>query len=282
MAYSDKFQYSDILLNKEKVYKPDFWSNYNIILPNEKYENLFKTANNINEEKIKTKQRKWLDFLLKTKQKILLSWSTLNTSSVNLTFQNPALDIQETLSASNKNVYGFLYSLFYEFKPNFFIGYTGESKISKNGIASHSISLQKQININPKKRPIFITPSIDFGYQELNCFLGNFNTTEKLYLNNKSLNKGKTSVFLSQRNFRCQPKIALTLEKNKRINFIVSLNYNLPISKKVGLLFQEKEGFFLFRKKTFVKNNNHNLNINHTNDLLGNGFSLNAGISIKL
>ncbi|APY11045.1 hypothetical protein BWZ22_07225 [Seonamhaeicola sp. S2-3] len=278
MAYSDKFQYSDILLNKEKVYKPNFWRNYNIILPNKKYENLFKSNN----FKTISKQKKWLNFLLKLKREIALSCSTINVSSYNLLFENSSLNLQETINSSNRNIYGLSYSLLYEFKPNFYLGYLGEAKIFKSGISSHNLSFQRQIKINPKRRPIFLTPSMNFGHQQLDYFLGTFNTKENLNVNGKSLNNGKTSVFLSQRNFRLQPNFALSIEKNRRLNFLFSIGYNIPISKKEGLLFQEKEGFFLFRKKQFIKNNRESLTINYNGNLLENKFSLNAGVSIQL
>ncbi len=282
ITYLDRLQYTDILLNEEKVYKPDFWNNHNIILPNKEYESLFKLTDNISKERSRIKSKKWLNLLLKTKQEIGLSWSRIDVFSNNISFDTPALNIQENLTASNQNVYGLIFSLLYKLKPNFHVGYLSESKISKNGITSHNVSLQRQININLKSRPVFITPGINFGYQQLDFFLGNFTATEKLNVNNKSLKAGKTSVFLSQRNFRFQPNLSLSIEKSRRFSFTISCNYNIPVSKRNGLLFQEKKGFSLFRKKAFVKNGNENLAISNTSESLENKFGIHVGISLQL
>lgn len=291
MAYSDKFQYSDILLNKEKVYKPDFWNNYNIVLPNKEYEDLFKSMghslktindNHTQDEQLQGKSKKWIDILFRLRQEMSFTATSIGVASNRVTFGNTALNIQQSLNSSRENVYGISYSLLYELKPHFFIGYAGETKISKSGISSHNLSLIKCININPNRRPVFIVPGINLGYQEQKYFLGNFTASEDFNVNGKSFRSGKTAVFLSQRNVSFQPNLSLSVEKNHRFNVLFSMKYNIPLNKNSGLLLQEKEGFFLFRKNTFVKNGTENLIIEHSNDLLKNNIGVSAGIVYRL
>ena len=206
----------------------------------------------------------------------------MDVASNNISFTNTALNVQQPLISSKEPVYGFAYSLLYEFKPRLFIGYTNEINISKNGITSHDLSLIKHININPNKRPLFIIPGINFGYQEQKYFLGNFNATEDFNIDGKSFKSGKTALFLSQRNIRFQPNLSFSIEKSRRLNFLFSLKYNIQLGEKTGLLFQEKEGFFLFRKNAFIKNGTENLSIEQPNKLLKNNISASFGIIYSL
>ena len=290
IAYINKLQFGDILLNKSKTYEPNFWNNYNIVLPNKEYEDLFKSMghslktinhNHTQGEQLQGKSKKWIDILFRLRQEMSFTATSIGVASNRVTFGNTALTIQQSLNSSREHVYGISYSLLYELKPQFFIGYAGETKISKSGISSHNLSLIKCININPNRRPVFIVPGIN-GYQEQKYFLGNFTASEDFNVNGESFRSGKTAVFLSQRNISFQPNLSLSVEKNHRFNVLFSMKYNIPLNKNSGLLLQEKEGFFLFRKNTFVKNGTENLTIEHSNDLLKNNIGVSAGIVYRL
>ena len=181
-----------------------------------------------------------------------------------------------------KTAWGFTNSILYEIKPNLYIGYNGEISILKTGINSHDVVLSKMININPSGRPIYISPSVNMGYQAINFYMGNYSSTEDFTAKGKTFDSGKTAVFLSERNIHVLPKIELSIEKSHRINFLLSVGYNFQLNKKVGLLFQEKDEFFLFRKKAFLENGNENLQINHKGNLLQNNISISVGVAFQL
>lgn len=282
IAYLDKLQYGDILLNESTVYKPNFWDNYNIILPNKKHEDLFKSINHSKKERHQNKSKKWATIFSRLRQEISFTMTPVDIASNRVSFNNTGLNITQSLSSSRENVYGISYSLLYELKPNFFLGYAGETKISKNGVSSYDLSLIRRININPNKRPLFVILGINFGYQKNKHFLGDFNVLKGFNVNGKSFGSGKTAVFLSQKNIRLQPKLSLSFEKNHNFNFKFAVGYNIPFNKKSGLVFQEKEGFFLFRKNTFVENGTGNLAIEHSDDLIKNNVSISAGMSYRL
>ncbi|WP_298793350.1 carboxypeptidase-like regulatory domain-containing protein [uncultured Allomuricauda sp.] len=278
IPYTDKLQYGDILLNKSKQYELGFWSGYNIIIPNQKTESLFKSMDYLNKKNDKRKN-KFVDFLLRIDHDISIigTWITMNTNTI--TFNNPSLVVQENLTSSKEYVTGLSYSLMYEIKPNIFLGYANESKISKTGTTSHDVSIANRFNLNPNGRPIFIYPSVNFGYQKLDFLIGSYSRTGDLIVNGKSFDTAKLDVFLSQKNYRLNPNISLGIEKSRRFLFKISIGHNFQFNEKKGVFFREKDGFFALRKSTFLNNGKENLSINPSNnDLLQNNINIKTGI----
>lgn len=275
IPYPDRLQYGDILLNESKEYQPDFWSGYNIIIPNQKTESLFKSMDYLKKEN----QNKLVDFLLRVKYDISVIGTRITLDSNTTTFNNSALVIQEDLTSSKQYVLGLSYSLMYEVNSNLFLGYTAESKISKTGITSHDLFMSKRLNVNPNGRPIYMSPSINFGYQKLDFLIGSYSHAADLIINGKSFDGEKVEVFLSQKNFRLQPNISFSLEKSRRMQFKISIGHNFQFNESKGVFFHEKNGFFVFRKKTFLKNGKENLSINHGDkNLLQNNINFKAGV----
>ena len=172
--------------------------------------------------------------------------------------------------------------LVHNIKSNLFLGYTAESKISKTGITSHDLSISKGFNVNPNGHPIFISPNINFGYQQLDFLIGSYSHATDLIINGKSFGGDEVDIFLSQKNFHFQPNISFSLEKNRRVQFKISIGHNFLFNEKKGLFFREKSGFFAFRKKTFLRNGKENLSINHGNEnLLHNNISIKAGVALN-
>ncbi|MBC6411365.1 MAG: hypothetical protein GDA42_13110 [Ekhidna sp.] len=74
IPYIKRLQYRDILLEVSKEHDPNFWHNYDIILPDEGIENLFKKENQIqtgsNGNPAKSKRAKLFSILSKFKFRI--------------------------------------------------------------------------------------------------------------------------------------------------------------------------------------------------------------------
>ena len=252
IPYTERFQYRDILLDAPKQYSSEFWNNYNIILPDRKTEHLFKSMVHANKEDNPGK-KKLVDFLLRLEHDISITGARITMDANTITFNNQALSIQEDLTTSKQYVLGLSYSMIYEIKSNLFVGYTAESKISKTGMTSHDLTMLKRFNVNPKGRPILISPSINFGYQKLDFLIGGFSHSVDLIINEKLFDHNEVDIFLSQKNFHLQPEISVSLEKSRRIKFKISVGHNFQFNGNNGLFFTEKNGFFAFRKKAFAR-----------------------------
>jgi hypothetical protein len=283
IPYLEKLQFQDILLDETKEYKPSFWNNYNIISPDALSESLFKSIDYSEKENSKTQPYKLITILSKLTYEMSLNWTPLSINSYSLDFANEALEIKRDGVPSEDNTFGFTSSLFFSVKPNFLVGYSNESKLSSTGINSHDLVLAKNFNLNPTGRPIFISPRVSLGYQELAYEIGDYSVKEDFKIENKSFDSENVSAVMSQRGMRVKPSIFLKLEKSRKLSFLLSVGYNFPLNNTKGIILQEQDGFFLFRKKAFIKNGNHNLIIDtNQNDLLRSNITINTGISLKL
>jgi len=281
IPYIEKLQFGDILLDESKEYRSNFWNNYNIILPEENSKELFKSIDYSKKDNYNSQANHLTSILRRFKQDMTLKWTPIDISSYRLVYNNSILDIEQDVVLSKKTSWGLAYSFFYEIKPNFFIGYANESRLSKTGITSHDLVLSRNININPSGRPIFISPGVNLGYQVLDFFIGNYTSTGDFNVKGKSFDSGRTDIFLSQKNLRVMPNIVLSIEKSHRLNFLLSVGYNFQLNEKAGLLFREKDEFVFFGKKAFLENGSETLSIDHEGNLFQNEISISAGISFK-
>jgi len=282
IPYLEKLQFDDILLDENNDYNPDFWNSYNIISPDAVSESLFKSIDYSEKENSKTQSNKLLNILSKLTYEMSFNWTPLSINSYSLDFANEALEIKRDGVPSEDNTFGFTSSLFFSITPNFLIGYSNVSKLSSTGINSHDLVLAKNFNLNPTGRPIYISPRVSLGYQELAYEIGGYSVKEDFKIENKSFDSENVSAVMSQRGMRIKPNIFLKLEKSRRLSFLLSVGYNFPLNNTEGIILQEQDGFFLFRKKAFIKNGKQNLLIDtNQNDLLRNSFTINTGISLK-
>lgn len=281
ISYSNRLQFGDILLDESKEYKPNFWNNYNIILSSQESESAFASIDYSQNKQNRKKSNKLINIINNLRLDMMLKWTPYQVGTYALSYSNEDLEIQQNDVFSNRQAWGFSYSLYYKVKSDLFLGYASESRISKSGITSHDIIVLKEFNLNPNGRPISIGGGLKLGYQELNTFLNRYDDTRAFEVKEKSIDSDKIDVFLTQRSYRWQPIIALKIENNHQLSFILSTGYNFQLNEKTGLLFHEKSGFFLSRKKIFLENGNENLVIDYDGDLLKNNFSISAGISYK-
>lgn len=290
IPYLDRIQFNDVVLRAQKEYSPDFWNSYTIMLPNENYEQLFKSVDHSQEEienQIETKKRpsnKLFKILQRLSLEFDFTYSPIESKPYHINFTNQGLIVQQSsLNSPVKSTLGLTSTFLYELSNNFHIGYANESKIFRTGITSYDLLLSKTYNLNPKGRPITIAPRIKLGYQQFDWFIDTFNASSDFSLNGKSFDSDKNAVFLSQRGFRVQPSLKLSIEKSHKLHYFIAAGYNVQFNSKTGLLIKERDGFFLFRKKAFIKNGDENLSIESgNNNLLKNNITISAGIALNI
>lgn len=282
IPYVERFQFSDFLIDAPKPYIPNFWSDYNIILPDAEIENLFQSANIVDVNLNEISRSSFFNFLHRLKSNIALTWEPIKIAPFTISYENQSFDIQESNISNRKGSWNIASSLSYEITSNLFVGYAFNGNITKTGVISHDFVVSKSMNLNPSGRPILLSPRLKLGYQQVNSFYKTYESTEDFSVIGKTFDSNNINVFLSQRNFRVQPNIAFEIEKDRKIHFLISAGYNFQFNGTTGLLFHEKNGFFLFRKKAFLKNGNDGLLIESTNkNLLENKVSVGAGVVYK-
>ncbi len=281
IPYMERIQFNDIFLHEQKEYHPDFWDNYTIIQPNKNYEKLFKSADNSKgKETQKSRFNKLFNILQRLSLEVDFTYLPIESAPYNIAFPNQALTVQHSSPTNSvRNTLGVTSTFLYELSDNFHIGYAGESKIFRTGITAHDVSLSKTFNLNPNGRPITIAPRIKLGYQQFDWFIDTFNASSDFSLNGKSFDSDRNAVFLSQRGFRVQPSLKLSIEKSHKLHYFIAAGYNVQFNTKTGLLIKERDGFFLFRKKAFIERGDENLSIEPVDNLLMNTIGISAGIA---
>lgn len=281
IPYIDRIQIGDAYVDVTGTYNNDFWNNYNIILPADSSEFLFKNKLNTHAQTRSSKKNtKKIIYNILSKMKLGYGFTVQNMEirDYSFSYTNTLLEIQHAENSSEQFIWGFSSFFLYEFKPNTFIGLITESPITKSGITSYDLSISKDFNLNPNGRPIKIFPGLRFGYQKFDQFITHYSTDLEYQVNGKSFDSGKTAIFLTQQQIHFQPNMMFSIEKSSRISFYTSINYNLPFDRRIGLTFKEKNEF-LFRKKQFLENGNEGLTINNADDVLLNSrINFNVGI----
>ena len=285
ISYIDRIQIRDIYLDKTGTYNPDFWANYNIILPSRNTEDLFQEKGRSNtppgKEPVTMTKKVLPKILTKLKLGHAVNWSGMEIGSYNLTYNNPALGIQHAEGSSAQSTWTLSSFILYEFRPNTFVGLLTESPISKTGITSYDLAVSKDLNLNQNGRPIIVSLGLRVGYQHLNRFINNYTTETRYEIKGKTFDSGKTGIFLTKKQFHLQPNLGLSIEKSNRLCFFTAINYNVPIDRKIGLTFVERNEF-LFRKRQFLRNGDESLFIGgNNNNILTVNVSIDAGIFLR-
>lgn len=282
IPYVDRLQFSEILLDKNKAYNPNFWDNYTIISPDETSEALFAS---IDYSKLDENGDETDDipiFVKKMSFEYGLSWTAIDIAASDVSYTHPDVNILQSNGATTKGSASVVFSLFYELKPHFLIGYTNEGKLSRTGSISNDIILASNFNLNPNGRPIRVSPRLHFGYQRIDQFLERFEQDNDININGEQINGEKVDAFLYERGFRLKPNVVFSVEQSKRLSFSLSVGYNISFDSENGVLFLEKKSSSFFPKRVFVENGDDNLNISSNQErVLQNTFSLNAGIAFR-
>ena len=222
IPYIDRIQIGDIYLDETGTYNPEFWNNYNIILPADSSEYLFKNKNKLNSSarniSSKITRRSIYNLLSKMKLGYGFTLQNMQIRDYSFSYANSTLEIQHVENSSEQLIWGLSSFFLYEFKPNMFIGLTTESPITKTGITSYDLSISKDFNLNPNGRPIKTSAGLRFGYQKFDQFIGNYSTDVEYKVDGKSFDSGSTDIFITQKQIHFQPNMMLSIEKSNRLS----------------------------------------------------------------
>ncbi|MGB5981803.1 MAG: carboxypeptidase-like regulatory domain-containing protein [Nonlabens sp.] len=282
IAYLDKLQFSEYIIDETKEYDPDFWDNYNIILPDQNSEALFASIDYSDSDTDDDMTNSDSSFLKSLRYEISVGWASIDLASHKINYTNEVIDLQRNAQESIENSVNLNLSIFYELSPHFMLGYSGSGRLTRTGLTSYDLVAAGNFNLNPKGRPIKISPRLNVGYQEINHFIKKYDQNGEVEINDADIDFEKTNVFLSQRGFRLAPSVLFLVESSKRLDFFVSAVYNFNLSRKQGLLFKERFWTSFIPQNVFLEEGDEGLDIDfEKDDLLRNRFSLNAGIAYK-
>lgn len=280
IVYLDRLQKSVSILDKTKRYDSTFWENYNIILPDSTTEALFKKQGN-SPSKEERERPKIFDILDKMRTSLALVYTPISLKSHNVSFSNTEFAIDESHESQSVKAINLSSAIQYEWKKSLFIGLNSTMTLSDPSNSTLDLQLLKEINLNPNGRPITLSPSMAFGYQQLSRKIGNFESQSNFKIDGKKFDSGHTDIAIQQRGFRLLPSLSLGIEKSHRLQYFISAGYNIPIQQKTGLYFDETDQFFLRQKNAFLKNGEEGLTIQSTSNLFENSWTFSAGVYLS-
>jgi len=235
IPYLERLQFSEILLDETTAYNPDFWNNYTIIAPSEISESLFKSKDYSSNAETKKKKKNVAFFLKKMSFEFGMAWTSFDITTNTIDYSNTPIELQQNNDASKQAPASFSISILYEVKPYLMVGYSNETKISRTGITSNDLVVASSLNLNPKGRPIMLSPRLNFGFQELDYFLEQFRLENDIEVGGKRLNSDKVDVSLSQRGFRLKPSLFLSIEQSKKLSFFISASFMSKVNPPINV-----------------------------------------------
>lgn len=281
IPYAQRIHYGAILLSKNVIYDAEFWKGYNIILPDPKTEKAFEEVGNQRESEEK-KKLDFFDIIRKLRTGLTIEYSPIALNPYVISFSNDQINIFQSNNALQTNAISVVSIIQYQLNKNFHLGLNSSTHFSNPSNSTIDLQLIKEINLNPKGRPFFISPGISVGYQQISTSLGNFKSNNDFRISGKTFDSGSTNISLQQRGFRLLPTMAVGIEKSHRIQYFISAGFNIQLNQKTGLHFDETDQFFLKQKKTFLKNGNEGLSINSPDPLFKNTWNLSFGVYLSL
>lgn len=278
LPYLEKFHYKDVFLNSLGEYDEHFWKDYNIILPDVSENHLILTENT-KELGSENKQEKMLKIIKKIRLDYSLFYFKSNLSSTVATMPGlpKALSIQEQAY----HYLGLSTRLQYEIYDQFIVGLENQASFSNKRFSGNWLTFAYEANINPRRRPIYVSPAFKAGYVKQRLFLESFSQESETEINGKNFDSKKIDAFYETRGFSIAPSITIAIEKSKSWRYFVSATYPFQIHPTQGLFLREKE-FFLTRKSTFVKEGKQGLHFGESNkSQFNNNLEFAAGIVWK-
>ncbi len=282
IPYIERFQYEDIFLENAGVYDSIFWKNYNIILPDANTEEFFKSQPTpAPEEEKQIERRRFTDIVKRFRSSIAVNYIPMQIRNYTINFSNSEFSINESANTINTRTISLASSIQYELRNSLFIGMTSAFTLTDPSNSLLDIQVLKEININPKGRPILLSPGIALGYQQNAKKIGSFESDSNYRINGRKFDSGNTDISLQQERLRAFPSLTLGIEKSHRLQYFISAGYNISINEKTGLYFDETDQFFLKQKSAFLENGKEGLNITYDGTLFENRWVFSLGLYLS-
>ncbi len=278
--YQDKIQFGEIFLNKVQNYDPDFWSNYTILLPDQRIDKLVTSYDNNKKDLTQNNNESINRILNSLTLSYELSTFLISSNGFSILFPHATIPINLENDKENFTSTGLSSAIYYDIVSGLKIGLSSTLTFSKNKVTNLAVELLKDINLNPTGRPYFVSPKFALGEQRISHFLSEVKVSEPFQVGDQKFDSGVADIYLEQRHIFFRPSLQFGVEKSHRFRFIMSCAYNINLSDKTGLYIDEKDQFFLKQKNVFLENGESDLEI--TNNRISNDFQFSIGFQLKL
>ena len=278
IPYQERSQYRDVFLDHTGEYDPDFWKNYNVIVPDPLTEELFRKQEDSQVgQSVKKQKVRFIDIARRINTAFGLSVNPVEANSHTTSFSNSEIVLNDSETGGTSSGIGMFSSIEYAFNPGFYIGYETTNSFKKKEYNSIFITLRKEFNLSRQRRPFFLSLGLSSGWQTISNHLGNFSFQNAFELDGKEFDSKRVDVFVQSRSFDFRPALTLEIEKSRTWHFFIRGYLNFPITTRTGLFFAETDQFFLKRKRKFLENDSNNVTVS-TSNVFENDWALSFGI----
>jgi len=277
IPYLERIQRNDIFMENIGEYDSTFWDGYSIIIPNENVEKLFQDYSPSNPNGIDSLEvNESIKFPISTYFE--LSYVPIQVSDIFASYSNGIVDFTHQGRSETDFSINFVYGFSVDIGKQFWVGVRSNTTFRDRQLSSFDFEVAKNINLNPKGRPVLISPKLIIGHQWINHPIGSIEHEQDYEVNGKKFDSGKTNLYLHERGFHMSPMISLGIEKSRVVKYFLSFGTNIFLTRTTGVVFNEDDQFFLTKKNEFLKEGQENLDLAYNSSLLAINWMVHFGL----
>ena len=270
ITYADRIQFGDFLLEEVNDFDPEFWTNYNVTLPDQKFEEAYEQKP---EEQAKKEKKNLLYFMRRLE--FGYSLSTINTRmhDHNLSYNQTEIFIDETLQEQQLSKLAIMSIISYRLSDRSLINYHSSRVLGGNRSREYFLGYTYRVPIKKRSR-IFIAGTAGYNFSQLNRQIPSVLLENNTRIGGKKIDADKVDVYSSSAVHSIMTSLSIYYEKSSRLKLYISADHYSHLSTTNGLLFREDQGIFK-RKEVFVKDGKEGLKVSSEHSAV---FERNLGV----
>ncbi len=262
IPYQERIQFGDFLIEQVDEFDPTYWSEYNVTLADQKFEEIYEKnpKKNLVKDKKEQSDRSILDRI-----EFTYSIRAVRTLSNNhfVSFNKGEIAIGETVLDDEEIKWGITFGMMYEVSERSLVFFENGSLFDGSRSRDLTIGYSYRQPVSKVKRA-FLAGSIGYGYQEFNKSIGEITLENNTSISGKKIDADKVEVYSSTNSHFLIASMSFIYEKSKRLKFQAAFDHFNTFHRTNGLRFREDQN--IFRAKTvFLKNGKEGLDIDGSN-----------------
>jgi len=227
-------------------------------------------------------KKKFIDYLIKYMSKFSMNFSVgfipmqNQVGNYNLIFQNNNKTYTTSSSITNKQVYFYTFSYYYQLTRKHQIFYTESENLSnQNFLNNFDLGYAYKLRVKNTGIPIYSNLSIAYSNQKIGTFTGNLNDEKTIEINGRELNSDIIASYVGNKSQGLRFSIDFSIPISETLQFFVEGSYYYSLINTESLFLKEKSGCIFTRKQ-------ENMPMNEGQKLTYNGSeSINSRIPVN-
>ena len=266
ILYAERIQYGDFLTEQVNEFDPNYWSDFNVTLPDRTFDEKYEQKPT--QEPGATKDLTSIKRTLNIIQRLEFSYNvrSMNTSIAanDVGFNQGEIMVDQRIDQDDRYYWSLSSSISYRFKKKFFLKFESTRSLKRRQSADRFIGITYRQPLKKGGR-VFLAGSLGYNQMVFNRSLGQVALTENTSLNGKKIDADRVDVYSTSINHSLLGSLAFLYEINRRLKFMVGVDHFTPFGGRNGLTFIEDQGIFR-RREVFIEEGTENLLITSNQD----------------